>query len=161
VDYQIGSGEQLPLGIFLSGYNEPQPAVNAVVPSSSQAILIEGDTEDGLEPTSDEAKKILEAKPLRISYVKRNLTIRSKSQPLPLVVLQVGNELGIPVEIRDESRQLVTTDIIDVPLEEALQRLSPNIRLYVRADLQRMERTPLRLVLMAPSSASQGTSMQP
>lgn len=161
VDYQIESGQELPLGIFLSGYNEPQPAANAVVPHSSQAVLIEGDTEDGLEPTSDEAKKRLEAKPLRISYVKRNLTIHSKSQLLTLVVLKVGNELGIPVEIRDESRQLITTDIIDLPLEKALQRLSPNIRLYVRADLQRMERTPLRLVLIAPSNASQRTSMQP
>jgi hypothetical protein len=158
VDYQIGPMQQTPLGIFLSGYNEPQPALNAVIPSSSQAMLIEGDTEDGVEPTTDEAKKRLEEKPLRIIYAKNTLTIRSKSQLLSWVVLKVGDELGIPVEIRDESRELVTMDIIGLPSEEALQRLSPNIRLYVRADLQRMERTPLRLLLLAPSNASKGTS---
>jgi hypothetical protein len=155
IDYQVSSMQQVPLGIYLWGYNEVPPATNAVVPSSSQAMLIEGDTEDGVEPTTEEARKRLEEKPLRISMLNYNLTIRAKKQPLTLIVLKVGEELGVPVELRDEPRDEITTDIVGVPWEDAIQRLSPNIRIYVRADLMRLERRPLRMVLMAPTNESQ------
>jgi hypothetical protein len=158
VDYQVENMRQVPLGIFLSAYNEPPPAINAVVAATSQAMIIEGDTEDGVEPTTEEAKKRLEEKPLRVTYAKNNLTIKAKAQPLPFVLLKIGDELGIPVEIRDETMNVINTEIVAVPWEEAIQQLSPNIRIYVRADLQRMERTPLRLVLMAPATASHGST---
>lgn len=161
IDYQVDMNQQRPLGIFLTGYNEPQPPTHAVVQGSTQALLIEGDTEDGVEPKTEEARKRLEEKPLRISLLNNNLTIHSKKQPLPLVLLKIGEELGIPVEIRDEPRELITTDIVNVPWEEALQRLSPNIRMYVRADLQRLDRRPLRLALMPSAQASQSSTSPP
>jgi hypothetical protein len=160
VDYQVTGQQQVPLGIYLWSYNEVPPAINAVVPSSTQALLVEGDTEDGVEPKTEEARKKLEEKPLRISLLNNNLTIRAKQQPLVLVVLKVGEELGIPVEIRDEPRELITTDIVGVPWEDAIQRLSPNIRIYVRADLMRLDRRPLRMVLMAPGSENQTATVQ-
>ncbi|HEY7785315.1 MAG TPA: hypothetical protein VIB00_11335 [Pyrinomonadaceae bacterium] len=159
IDYQVSGAQQVPLGIYLWGYNEVPPAINSVVPSSTQALLIEGDTEDGVEPKTEEERKRLEEKPLRISLLNNNLTIHAKQQPLMLILLKVGEELGVPVEIKDEPRELITTDIVAVPWEDAIQRLSPNIRIYVRADLMRLDRRPLRMVLMAPGSENQ-TSAQ-
>lgn len=161
IDYQVDQNQQRPLGIFLSAYNEPPPPMHAVVQGSTQALLVEGDTEDGVEPKTEEARKRLEEKPLRVSLLNNNLTIHSKKQPLAFVLLKIGEELGVPVEIQDEPRDLITTDIVSVPWEEALQRLSPNIRLYVRADLQRLDRRPLRLALVPPAQASQSSTVTP
>ena len=52
IDYEINRApgvEAQPVGIYLNGYDDPAPAINAVVPNSSQTMLIEGDTEEGVE----------------------------------------------------------------------------------------------------------------
>ena len=53
VDYEIdtGSGEPpKPLGIFFYDANQGEPPATAVVTGSNQSMLIEGNTEDGVEP---------------------------------------------------------------------------------------------------------------
>lgn len=152
IDYEIGAERQVVVGIFLYGYNEPPPALNAAVVSASQALLVEGDTEDVGEPTTEAARKKQEESPLRVTLLNNKLTIRARQQPLMLVVMKVGEELGIPVEIKEETRELVSTDVVAMPVEEALQRISPNLRVYVRSDLQRLDRRPFRLVLNPPPS---------
>src|ERR1041384_3629061 len=67
VDYEINSGEQpKPLGIYLYDANQGEPPLTAVVNGSMQSMLIEGNTEDGAEPETEDAKKAEEEKPLQI-----------------------------------------------------------------------------------------------
>ena len=147
IDYEIRANAQpTPLGIFLMGQADPVPAKNAVVRGSSEAILIEGNTED----TGEQAKVQRDDHPLQVDLHDNHLTIRSKKQPLAAVVMTIAEVLHVPAEIRYDSNEIVDTDIKDTLFEDAIARLSPNIRLYVRADLTRSQRTPLRLALVPP-----------
>jgi len=115
-------------------------------------MLIEGNTEDGVEPESDEKK---EEQPLRVTYQDYILSVKAKQQPLPLILLKIGEVVGIPVDIQDEKMDLVDANISKLSVEEAIKQLSPNIKLFVRADLSRSERRTLRLVLTEPPKAVQ------
>lgn len=159
VDYEIDTGSQNPpraLGIFLFDANQGEPPVSAVVTGSMQSMLIEGNTEDGIEPESDEEKKKKEEEDLlRVSYLNYQLSVKAKQQPLPLVLLKIGETIGIPIDIQDEKMELVDANISKLSVEDAVRQLSPNIKLFVRADLSRSERRPLRLVLTLPPKPDQ------
>jgi len=159
IDYEVhtGDGDQpRPLGIFFYAANQSEPPPNAVVPGRSESLLFEGDTEDGVEPKTDEAKKKLEEQPLRIQFQNNILSVKAKQQPLALVLLKIGAELGIPVDIEYDTTEVVDAEINKLSVEDAMRRISPNIRLFVRADLQRSERKALRLVLAEPGKSTQG-----
>jgi len=160
IDYEVGNQEHRPKAIFLSGYDDPQPSATAVINGSSQALLIEGDTEEGVESEANEGDERPEQRP-RVSFANNKLTIKAAKQSVVLLVLKIGEELGIPVEIRHETPEVITLEINGVPVEEAVQRVSPNLRFYVRADLQRQERRPLRLVLLAPDGPTADGSSEP
>jgi hypothetical protein len=148
LDYEIRANAQPTLlGLFLMGQGDPDPAKNAVVQGSSEAMLIEGNTEDTGEPS--EAQRADE--PLKVDLEDNNLTIKSKKQPLAVVVMTIAEVLGVPAEIKYDSNEIVDTEIKDTPFEDAIARISPNIRLYVRADLTRSQRRPLRLALVPPA----------
>lgn len=158
VDYEIDTGSQGPprvLGIYLYDTNQGEPPMTAVVTSSSQAMLIEGNTEDGVEPETEEDKKKRQEQPLRVTYENSALSVVARKQPLPLVLLKIGETIGIPVEIRDERMDVVNAEISKLSVEDAVRQLAPNIRLFVRADLTRSERRPLRLVLAEPPKTTQ------
>lgn len=158
VDYEIDSGSVGPprvLGIFFYDANQGEPPLTAVVSGSSQSLLVEGDTEDGIEPESDDDKKKLEEQPLRVHFQNNSLTVKARKQPLPVVLLKIGEELGIPVDIQDQRIEIVDVDISKLPVEDVVRQLSPNIRLFVRADLTRAERRALRLVLAEPPKTTQ------
>ncbi len=153
VDYEIDSGSGGPpkaLGIFLFDPSQGEPPLTAVITGSTQSFLIEGNTEDGVEPQTEEGKKKLEEQPLRVSFKDNLLTVKSKKQPLALVLLKIGEELGIPVDIQQQNAAVVDADISKLPVEDVVRQLSPNIRLFLRADLTRAERRALRLVLAEP-----------
>ena len=116
-------------------------------------MLIEGNTEDGVEPETEGEEK--EEKPLRIFFKDNLLTVKAKKQPLSLVLLKIGEQLGIPVDIQELNSSIVDTDISKLPVEDAVRQLSPNIRLFLRADLTRAERRALRLVLAEPPKTTQ------
>ena len=156
VDYEInaGSGEQPKvLGIFLYDLNQGEPPATAVVTGAMQSMLIEGNTEDGVEPENEAEEK--EEKPLRITFKDNLLTVKAKKQPLSLVLLKIGEQLGIPVDIQELNSSLVDADISKLPVEDVVRQLSPNIRLFIRADLTRSERRALRLVLAEPPKTTQ------
>jgi hypothetical protein len=158
VDYEIETGSGAPpkpLGIYFFDTNQGEPPLTAVVMSGTQSMLIEGDTEDGVEPESDDDKKKLEEQPLRIVFKDNLLTVKAKKQPLSLVLLKIGEELGIPVDIQDQGTTIVDTEISKLPVEDVVRQLSPHIRLYLRADLTRADRRALRLVLTEPAKATQ------
>ncbi len=158
VDYEIDTGSTSPpkaLGIFFYDANQGEPPATAVVTGSTQSFLVEGDTEEGVEKETDEAKTKAEEQPLRVSFQNNNLTVKAKKQPLPLVLLKIGEEIGIPVDIQSQSFSPVDAEISKLPVEDAVRQLSPNIRLFVRADLTRAEKRALRLVLTEPAKTTQ------
>lgn len=158
VDYEIdtGSGElPKPLGIFLYDTNQSEPPATAVVNGTNQSMLIEGNTEDGVSPEEEEAKKKAEEQPLRITYENKLLSITAKKQPLSLVLLKIGEELGIPVDLQTQNLTEIDTQISKLPVEDVVRQLSPHIRLFVRADLTRAEKRALRLVYAEPIKVAQ------
>ena len=157
IDYEIDTGSGLPpkpLGIYFWG-TTGEPSATAVVPGANQSLLVEGDTEDGVEPETEEGKKRLEEQPLRIEFQNNILSVKAKKQSLVLVLLKIGEELGIPVDIQYEPTDVVDTEITKLPVEDAVRRLSPNIRLFLRADLLNGEKRALRLVLADPAKSAQ------
>ena len=152
IDYEVDStpGKQpRPLAIYLQGYNEPPPADNAVVRGNSDVMVIEGDTEDtGTDPKEKEEQE------LKVKYEKGLLSVNAKKQPLVVVLYAIANELNVPLEVKNEVTEPVNISIALTSVDSVLQQLGPNIRLYVRADLQLQERRPLRMVLVGPEKKS-------
>lgn len=153
VDYEIDMAPAKtprPLAIYLQGYNEPAPAENAVVKGNSDVIVVEGDTED-----TGEAKDKDDKEPeLKVKYEKGELSVIARKQPLVVVLYAIANELGIPLQVTDEIVDPISVNIQKASVESALQQLSQNIRLYLRADLMTQERRPLRLLLVGQDKKS-------
>lgn len=155
VDYEIDTGSGAPpkpLGIFFYDANQSEPPANAVVTGSGQAMLIEGNTEDGA-PEGEEAKK--KEEDLVITYENSLLSVKAKKQPLSLVLLKIGEQLNIPIDIQTQNLAEVDVEISKLPVEDAVRQLSPSIRLFVRADLTRAEKRALRLVYAEPVKVAQ------
>jgi hypothetical protein len=147
MDYEIRSGTPAKrLGILLFGRNDPKPAANAVVQASSQGFLIEGNTEDTGTDSKFEDDDVLQ-----VELDRNYLTVKSKKQPLTVVVLTVADVLGVPAEIKYDSDEIVNTEIKNILFEDAIPKISPNIRLYVRDDLSRFERTALKVSIVPPT----------
>jgi len=158
VDYEIETGSGAlpkPLGIYLFDANQGEPPLTAVVNGSTQSMLIEGNTEDGVEPETNDDKQKVEEQPLRVVFKDNLLSVKAKKQPLALVLLKIGEELGIPVDIQEQNAAVVDAEVSKLPVEDVVRQLSPHIRLYLRADLTRAERRALRLVLAEPPRATQ------
>jgi hypothetical protein len=159
IDYELSSdGSQQPkvVGIYLQGMNEAPPAEAAVVKGDSQAILIEGNTEDGLDASTaaDEAKQ-----PLHVTVEKNQISVRARKQPLTAVLYEIASKVDIPFEMKYESTELVDVDFNNYTMEQAVRTLSPNIRLYQRTNLTNYDVRPLRLVLVPPANHQQTTKM--
>lgn len=150
IDYEINrspGAQPQPVGIYLYGYEDPAPPINAIIPNRAEAVLIEGNTEDGVEGAAGTQPKP-EEEPLKVVYESNALTVKAKKQVLSVVLYKIASELGIPFEMKADSTEVVDLDINNMPVEDAILRLSPQVRLYVRADLQRSERRPFRIVLV-------------
>ena len=151
IDYEVDTTpgvNQRPLAIYLQGYNERPPSESAVVRGNSDVMVIEGNTEDTPPETSEAEQE------LKVTYEKGELSVKAKKEPLIVVLYGIANELGIPLEVKNEVTDLITVNITKTSVESTLQQLGPNIRLYLRADLQLQERRPLRLVLVGPEKKS-------
>jgi hypothetical protein len=144
IDYEVRRDAQpLPLGIYLLGQDDPDPSVSAVVQGTSQGLLVTGNTEDTGQPPANA--------PLRIVYDKGRLTVFAKQQPLIVVVMAIADELGVPAEIKYESREVIDANVKDTPMiEETLAGLSEHVRVYVRSNANRLEKRLLRVVVVGP-----------
>jgi hypothetical protein len=145
VDYELRRDAQpVPLGIYLLGQDDPDPAASAVVQGTSQGLLVSGNTEETAPPKDA---------PLRIGYDKGRLSVFAKDQPLIVVVMTIADELGIPAEIKYPSREMINVDIKEAPMvEDVIAGLSDNVRVYVRSNANRLERTLLRVVVVGPAA---------
>lgn len=152
VDYVAGGeggDEPKPLALYLQGANEKAPATTAAVRGTSEAILIEGDTEEGTD--SEAQRKREEEDPLRVSWANNQLSVRARKQPLSVVLFRIASEVGVPFEMRYESAELVDVEFQNYPLDQAFRSLSPGVRFFYRVDLQTFQVQPLRLALMPPA----------
>jgi hypothetical protein len=159
VDYELDTGSMNPpkaLGIYFYDLNQGEPPATAVVAGTNTSMLVEGNTEDGVEPEADDEKKKLEEQPLRVKYENSTLTVKAKKQPLPLILLKIGEEIGVPIDIQNERMDPIDADISKLPIEDAVRQLSPNIKLFYRADLTHGEKRALRMVLAEPPKTTQG-----
>jgi hypothetical protein len=159
IDYEVSSdGSKQPkvIGIYLQGMNEAPPAESALVKGDSQAILIEGNTEDGLDESEAKNEEKL---PLRVAVEKNQISVRARKQPLTAVLYEIASKVDIPFEMKYESTELVDVDFNNYTMEQAVRTLSPNIRLYQRTNLTNYEVRPLRLVLVPPANTQQTTKM--
>ena len=150
VDYVAGGDdpEPKPLAIYLQALNERPPATN--IRGTSEAILIEGDTEEGVG--SEEQKKKEEEDPLRVTFANNTLSVRARKQPLSVVLYKIATEVGVPFEMRYESSEVVDVEFTNYSVEQAVRSLSPAVRFYYRLDLQTFQVQPLRIALVAPSA---------
>lgn len=158
IDYEIHTGSSeppKPLGIFFHVADQGEPPVTAVVGGSNQSLLIEGNTEEGVEPETEEQRKLQEEQPLKVSYANGLLNVKAKKQPLMLVLLKIGEELGVPVDIQNQTEEIVNVELNKMPVEDVVRALSPNIQLFLRADLSRSGRRALRLVLPLQTKSAQ------
>lgn len=146
VDYEVRKDAQpLPLGIYLLGQDDPDPAVSAVVQGTSQGLLITGNTEDTGKPPADA--------PLRIIYDKGRLTVFARQQPMIAVVMAIADEMGVPAEIKYPSREVIDANVKEsAMIEDTLAGLSESVRVYVRADAIRLEKRLLRVVVVGPDA---------
>jgi hypothetical protein len=153
IDYVAGGddAQPKPLAIYLQAANERQPSVTASVHGNTEAILIEGDTEEGTD--SEAQKKKEEEDPLRVTFANNQLSVRARKQPLSVVLFKIASEVGVPFEMRYDSPELVDVEFNNYSLEQAVRSLSPGVRFYYRLDLQTFQVQPLRLALLSPASA--------
>jgi hypothetical protein len=158
IDYEVtgDTGVAKPVAIYLYGLNEPPPADTEVVRGDSEAILIEGNTEEGTEA---ESEKDRQEKALNIKIERNQVTLHAKRQPLTAVLFEIASKVDIPFEMKYDSSEIVDVDLNNATMEQVVRTLSPNIRLYQRTDLQTYETRPLRIVLAPPANAQQTIKM--
>src|SRR5256714_14555121 len=100
IDYEIDSApgaHPRPVGIYLSAHNEPAPAINANVRSTSQAFIISGNTEGESDDDDDDD--------IQISYRNGKLTLKAKDQPLLDVLSRISDETGVRLEAKDDTTE--------------------------------------------------------
>ena len=138
VDYEVRQDARpLPLAIHLLAPTDTEPTANIVQRGASQGVVISGHTE---ETASD-------GEPVTISGDQHQLSIAAKNQPLALVAMMVADVLGVTLDLNYPAGELVVVDISKLPAEDAVLSISPNVRLHVRVDLSRAERTPIKMLL--------------
>jgi hypothetical protein len=154
IDYELsGDSAAAPrvLGIYLYAFNEEPPLKTAVVKSANEAILIQGDTEEGTE--AYEKQRAKEDAPLSVKFDHSRLSVRARKQPLSVILYEIASKVDIPFDMKYESSDLVDVDFSNYTLEQAVRALSPSVRLYSRTNLSNYETIPLRLSLVPPAGS--------
>jgi hypothetical protein len=156
IDYEIvGSPSRAPkpVALYLQGWNERPPSVNAVVKTNTQSIILTGDTEETTEPASVEAQN---DGVLQVKYEKNLLTVHSNKQPLIVLLYEIASKLGIPFDAKGSGRELTNLNFTNLNLKDAVPRLSPDVSLYVRWDSMTLGTIPLLLTLNLPDKGQNG-----
>jgi hypothetical protein len=154
IDYELsGAGDAQPkvVAVYLYAFNEEPPSRTAVVKGNEEAILIQGNTEEGTEAYEKQKEK--EESPLRIKFDRNQLSVHASKQPLTVILYEIASKVDIPFDMKYESSELVDVDFSNYTIEQAVRTLSPNIRLYVRTNLSNYETTPLRMMLVPPAAS--------
>jgi hypothetical protein len=138
VDYEIRrETPPIPRDIYLLGNGDPEPTLNTSPRAVSTGLLISGNTEDPTVTPADD--------PLLITGDRQQLSVAVRQQPLATVIRAAADVLGVPVDIRYDAAELIDLDVKNATPEDALTRLSPNVRVIVRVDANTSERTLVRL----------------
>lgn len=156
-DYLIrGGGAAAPkcLSVYLCALNEPPPTANAIKGVRSEAIRFEGRTEEPEDwADTHDANRTAQRgaeQSLRISVERNCLTIRVRRQPLTVTLYEIAAKLGVPFDMRYESRKVIDLDVSDARLEDVMRLLPAEAQLYQRVNLLDNQVAPLRLILAKP-----------
>ncbi len=133
------------LGIFLLDHAEKQPPQNSNVKASSQAFLLEGDTE------ATDNSKTTEVIPLQVSVTQGLLTVRARQQPLSVVLYKIAESFGVAFELRHEIPDLIDLNFDSATPLQWMSALPTTTQLYYRRNLQNTLDKPLRLLLEKPA----------
>lgn len=156
VDYVVeGGNASVPqaIAIYLYALNEEPPSTSIALKNNAQTIIVEGDTET-INVTSAQRNNSDEGKPLRISLEKGKLLVYARKQPLSAVLYEIGNAVGVPLEVQYESNELIDLNYKGPSLEDVVRTSLPaTVRLYTRTDLMTFEARPLLITLVAPAKA--------
>ena len=128
-----------PLAIYLSGYNEEEPTAVPGADAESRTVVIEGSTETLNETMREES--------LKISWHDNRLTVLARRQNLSFVVSEIAARANLEFDLRYDTDHLIDVEIQNEPLAEALARLSPHVRVFLRRDLASEKITPYRVAL--------------
>jgi hypothetical protein len=154
LDCMLGGGyETQPkyIGVYLQGVNEIAPPVTAGTKARSEAVLIEGDTEDP-ESLPGAKAKTGDEPGLQVSFERRRLlNVRARKQPLTAVLYEIASKLGAPFEMQYESAETVDLDWAGDSVADLWRLLPRHAQLYQRADLSNNESKTLRIVLLKPT----------
>jgi len=134
-----GAGKTEIRTIHLRTAGEPAPPLTELQKRTSEALMFFGNTED---PTIDP----LEGK-LEVTYRNDRLRVFARREPLSVVVARLAAELGIPLELIGDSREVVDVSVTDATLEQVMRALTPSAKLYQRTDLSTFRVIPVRLVV--------------
>ena len=150
VDYVGGGddqGQARPLAVYLYAADEPAPSIHETVKSNTEALLIEGNTEEGTE----EYEKNKPEEPVQVTFTNNRLGVRARKQPLGAVAYKVASVMGVPFDLAADSPEvvsaLVDAEFSGYTFEQAMRAISPAVRFYYRADLLNYETQPIRVVL--------------
>ncbi|MEO6011575.1 MAG: hypothetical protein ABIU38_26280 [Vicinamibacteraceae bacterium] len=144
IDYEVRQDARpLPLAIYLLSPTDTEPTANITQRGASQGVVISGHTE---ETPTDDGKD-----PVTISGDTHQLSIAAKNQPLSLVAMAVADTLGVTLDMTYPAGELVVVSVTNLAAEDAVTSISPNVRLHLRVDLDRAERTPIKLVVTQPN----------
>ena len=144
------------LAVYLQTVNEPLPAPHASLSTSSEAIVMEGDTEAGTATGADTPTQAEQTEPpLRVTYEHQLLTVTAHQQPLATLLFAIAVKLGASFDVSGSTLSAASTELSDpvnaslpgLPVEAALRQLSPHLTLYQREALHSGEKQLLRLVL--------------
>lgn len=159
IDYEVGgdlSGQRRLIGVFLYAFNEEPPSRNVNTSGSMEAVLIEGNTEEGTEAYEKQQQK--EENPLRVQFEHNRLSVRARKQPLSVVLYEIASKIDIPFDMKYVSTEVVNVNFSSYAIEDAVQAIAPNVRLLVRTNLTNSETIPLRLALVPPMNSQPSTN---
>ena len=140
VDYEVRAAQDpRAREIHLTSADERAPEARGSV----AGMLISGHTEDIGGTPND---------PITLALDGDRLSLSVRAQPLAVVLRILGETLNVPVDLDAEGAQLLNVDLRLLRVEDAVLRLSPDLRLQVRADLYRGTRTITRIALARPGA---------
>jgi len=128
--------------IRLQTAGESAPPLTELQKRGSETIMFFGNTED---PAVDPFEGKLE-----VAYRNGRLRVFAKGQPVSVVVSQIADALGIPLELIGDPLELIDVSVNDATLEQTMKALPSTVKLYQRMDLATYQVTPVRLVVQMP-----------
>lgn len=143
------TGKTSILAIYLRSAGEAPPPTAELTKSSNETIMFFGNTEDpAVDPFAGQ---------LEVTWRNDRLRVFARKQVVSVVAARIAEEIGIPLELVGDSREMVDVSVTDATVEQAMKALTPAVKLYNRKDLATFKTTPVRIVVQEPFERPKST----